>query len=207
MNIWSFLILFHPKSRSIYPNLKSVAFLPQKNVTRKWPQALHRLSVVLWQISGPLSWLVSIIVSFVLLPGAYRNEPAKVEPWSWTKPRPLTLVSEQMVDKKNTKLVLFEILRDILLYSDFFWGGMCVKFHWSIEASELLLNFNTRMRHVVGKWSWGKLKLLTSFWHSFHEGRRFHKVHADWAMGKIRFLLVMCSAWFYNMKYLQGAVK
>ena len=46
------------------------------------PEVLKRLTLLLWQIAGPLSWLVSIVVTFVLIPAAYANEPAKVEPCS-----------------------------------------------------------------------------------------------------------------------------
>ena len=41
-------------------------------------KVLQRCSLLLWQICGPLSWLVSMVVTFVLLPAAYGNEPAKV---------------------------------------------------------------------------------------------------------------------------------
>ncbi len=44
------------------------------------PKVLKRLTLLLWQIAGPLSWLVSIVVTFVLIPAAYAKEPAKVEP-------------------------------------------------------------------------------------------------------------------------------
>lgn len=43
------------------------------------PVVLQRCSLLLWQICGPLSWLVSMVVTFVLLPAAYVNEPAKVD--------------------------------------------------------------------------------------------------------------------------------
>lgn len=48
------------------------------------PEVLKRLTLLLWQIAGPLSWLVSIVVTFVLIPAAYANEPAKVEPSIWS---------------------------------------------------------------------------------------------------------------------------
>lgn len=35
--------------------------------------------MLLWQVAGPLSWLVSLVVSYVLLPAAYKREPEKVD--------------------------------------------------------------------------------------------------------------------------------
>jgi hypothetical protein len=40
---------------------------------------LATLSLVLWEIAFPLSWLVALVVSFVLIPAAVRKEPEKVE--------------------------------------------------------------------------------------------------------------------------------
>lgn len=58
----------------------------KKKLPIRPPEVLKRLTLLLWQIAGPLSWLVSIVVTFVLIPAAYANEPAKVEPWfSWRK--------------------------------------------------------------------------------------------------------------------------
>lgn len=42
------------------------------------PVALDALALVLWEIAFPLSWLVAMVVSFVLIPAAARVEPQKV---------------------------------------------------------------------------------------------------------------------------------
>jgi hypothetical protein len=42
------------------------------------PVAIDVLALVLWEIAFPLSWLVAMVVSFVLIPAAARREPLKV---------------------------------------------------------------------------------------------------------------------------------
>ncbi|KAG8466960.1 hypothetical protein KFE25_008339 [Diacronema lutheri] len=43
------------------------------------PAWLSALSLLLWEVAFPLSWLVAAVVSYVLIPVAAKREPAKVE--------------------------------------------------------------------------------------------------------------------------------
>lgn len=43
------------------------------------PARLGALSMVLWEVAFPLSWLVAVVVTYVLIPVAARREPHKVD--------------------------------------------------------------------------------------------------------------------------------